>query len=207
VTIDGGLYAILNAELTAQIDAVFVHDVHNDKLGKWGNGHTAAFIARAPMTDGHPHMVGRYQPETVVDLATLLDLAAELGVDRDALAQGLDGYYGRSILDMQQDSRGWVHGLYAIVILTVQRPASLVGSPGRSVRYCPTRCAMNSTLKRSWSETPIHPAFHAHALSPELLARTSAFHQQPHRSRWSYSAAEVWDRKSRCNWGERVSAQ
>ncbi len=116
VTIDGGLYAILNAELTAQIDAVFVHDVHNDKLGKWGNGHTAAFIARAPMTDGHPHMVGRYQPETVVDLATPLDLAAELGIDRDALAQGLDGYYGRSILDMQQDSRGWVHGLYAIVI-------------------------------------------------------------------------------------------
>ncbi|WP_458006512.1 hypothetical protein, partial [Escherichia coli] len=73
---------------------------------------------RAPIIDGNPHGVGHYQPETVVDLATLLDRAAELGVDRDALAQGLDGYYGRSILEMQQDSRGWTHGLYAIVILT-----------------------------------------------------------------------------------------
>ncbi len=100
MTIDGGLYAILNAELTAQIDAVFVHDVHNDKLGKWGNGHTAAFIARAPMTDGHPHVVGRYQPETVVDLATLLDLAAELGIDRDALAQGF-GW-------LLPDARSWI---------------------------------------------------------------------------------------------------
>ncbi|MFX7862293.1 thiamine biosynthesis protein ThiF, partial [Acinetobacter baumannii] len=66
VTIDGGLYAIINAELTAQVDPVFYQDVHNDKLGKWGNGHAAAFIARAPMTDGLPHVIGRYQPETVV---------------------------------------------------------------------------------------------------------------------------------------------
>lgn len=36
VTIDGGLYAIINAELTAQVDPVFYQDVHNDKLGKWG---------------------------------------------------------------------------------------------------------------------------------------------------------------------------
>lgn len=174
VTIDGGLYAIINDELNAQVDPVFYQDVHNDKLGKWGNGHAAAFIARATMTGGHPHVVGHYQPETVVDLATLLDRAAELGIDRDALAQALDGYYGRSILDMQQDSRGWTHGLYAIVILTVQRPASLVGSPGRSVEVLPyvVRYELNaqSLLERN---ATVHPAFHAHALSPELLARTS----------------------------------
>ena len=174
VTSDGGLYAIINAELTAQVDPVFNQETHNDKLGKWGNGHTAAFIARAPMAEGHPHVVGHYQPETVVDLATLLDRAAELGINRDALAQSLDGYYGRSILDMQQDSRGWVHGLYAIVILTVQRPVSLVGSPGRSVEALPyvVRYELNtqSLLERN---ATVHPAFHAHALSPELLARTS----------------------------------
>ncbi|WP_193615950.1 ThiF family adenylyltransferase, partial [Delftia acidovorans] len=174
VTIDGGLYAIINAELTAQVDPVFYQDVHNDKLGKWGNGHAAAFIARAPMTDGLPHVIGRYQPETVVDLATLLDRAAELGIDRDALAQEVDGYFGRSILDMRQDSHGWVHGLYAIVILAVQRPASLVGSPGRSVEVLPyvVRYELNaqSLLERN---ATVHPAFHAHALSPELLARTS----------------------------------
>ena len=174
VTSDGGLYAIINAELTAQVDPVFHQETHDDKLGKWGNGHTAAFIARAPMAEGHPHVVGHYQPETVVDLATLLDRAAELGINRDALAQSLDGYYGRSILDMQQDSRGWVHGLYAIVILTVQRPVSLVGSPGRSVEVLPyvVRYELNtqSLLERN---ATVHPAFHAHALSPELLARTS----------------------------------
>ena len=174
VTIDGGLYAIINAELTPQVDPVFYQETHNDKLGKWANGHTAAFIARATMTGGHPHVVGHYQPETVVDLATLLDRAAELGIDRDALAQGLDGYYGRSILDRQQDSRGWLHGVYAIVILAVQRPASLVGSPGRSVEVLPyvVRYELNaqSLLERN---ATVHPAFHAHSLSPELLARTS----------------------------------
>ena len=174
VTIDGGLYAIIDDELSAQVDPVFSQGVHNDKLGKWGNGHTATFIARGPITDGHPYVVERYQPETVVDLTTLLDRAAELGIDRDALAQSLEGYYRRSILDMQQDSRGWVHGLYAIVILTVQRPAPLVGSPGRNVEVLPyvVRYELNaqSLLERN---ATVHPAFHAHALSPELLARTS----------------------------------
>ncbi|HBN8920214.1 TPA: thiamine biosynthesis protein ThiF, partial [Pseudomonas aeruginosa] len=73
VTIDGGLYAIIDDELSAQVDPVFSQGVHNDKLGKWGNGHTATFIARGPITDGHPYVVERYQPETVVDLTTLLD--------------------------------------------------------------------------------------------------------------------------------------
>ncbi len=75
---------------------------------------------------------------------------------------------------MQQDSRGWVHGLYAIVILTVQRPASLVGSPGRSVEVLPyaVRYELNAKALLERNAT-VHPAFHAHALSPELLARTS----------------------------------
>jgi hypothetical protein len=174
VAIDGGLYAIVNAELTAQADPVFYQEAYDDKLGKWGRGHTAAFIARAPMAGGHPHVIGHYQPETVVDLTALLDRAAELGINRDALALGLDGYYGRSILDLRQDSRGWTHGLYAIVILVVQRPVPLVGSPGRSVEVLPyvVRYELNtqSLLERN---ATVHPAFHAHALSPELLARTS----------------------------------
>ena len=92
-----------------------------------GNGHTAAFIARAPTTDGLHHVIERYQPETVFDLATLLDRAAELGIDRDALAKSLDGF---------TDTRSWICNrtraagcmvLYAVVILTVQRPVSLCG--------------------------------------------------------------------------------
>jgi tRNA A37 threonylcarbamoyladenosine dehydratase/proteasome lid subunit RPN8/RPN11 len=174
VTINDGLYAIINAELTAQAEPVFYQRAYSDKSNKWGIGRTAAFIARAPMNEGRPHVVENYQPETVVDLATLLSRAAELGIDSHALAQVLDSYYGRSIFDTKQDSRSWVHGLYAIVILAVQRPASLIGSPGRSVEVLPyvVRYELNkqSLLEKT---TTVHPAFHAHALSPELLARTS----------------------------------
>jgi hypothetical protein len=174
LTIDKGLYAIITAELTMQVDLLFHQEVHNEKLCKWGNGRTAAFIARAPLEGGHEHVVGHYQPETVVDLATLLNRAAELGINRDALEQGLDSYYGRSIFMNKQDPRGWMHGLYAIVILTVQRPASLVGSPGRSVEVLPyvVRYELN-TQSLPDRNAMVHPAFHAHALSPELLARTS----------------------------------
>jgi len=174
VTINNGLYAIINGELNAQVDLVFSQNVHNDKLVKWGNGHTATFIARAPMTDDRLRIVGRYQPETVVDLATLLDRAEELGIDRDGLANGLGDYYQRSILDEQGAWLGWEHGLYAIVILAVQRPVSLVSSPGRSIEVLPyvVRYELNDPLSIG-QNSMVHPAFHAHALSPELLAKAS----------------------------------
>jgi hypothetical protein len=174
VAVDGGLHAILDSHLAPLTEPVFRQDVHDDNLGKWGAGQTAAFIARAPIVQGRPHVVGHYQPETVVDLETLLDRAAELGIDRDALANSLDNYYRRSIWDPQQDSRTWRHGLLAIVILAVERPASLVGSPGRSTELLPYvvryECSPQALVER---HTTAHPAFHAHALSPQLLARTS----------------------------------
>jgi len=174
VTMEGGLYAILNAELTAQVDPVFDQVVHDDQLGKWGGGHAAAIVARAPMVQGQPHVVGHYQPETVVDLNTLLDRAAELGIDRAALAQSLDSYYSRSILDRRQDPQTWTHGLYAIVILVVQRPVSLVGEPGRSAEVLPYVVRYEYSAQTPFErKATVHPAFHAHALSPQLLARTS----------------------------------
>lgn len=174
VTMDGGLYAILNTELTAQIDPVFDQVVHDDQLGKWGRGHASAFICRAPVVRGQPHIVGHYQPETVVDINTLLERTAELGIDRTSLAQGLDSYYSRSILDMQQDPRTWTHGLYAIVVLVVQRPVSLVGSPGRSTEVLPYVVRYEYSAQTPFEhKATVHPAFHAHALSPQLLARTS----------------------------------
>jgi tRNA A37 threonylcarbamoyladenosine dehydratase len=174
VTMNCGLYAILNAELTTQVDPVFDQVAHDDQLGKWGGGHAAVFIARAPVVQGQSHVVGHYQPETVVDLDTLLDRATELGIDRATLAHGLDNYYGRSILDHRQDPRTWTHGLYAIVILVVQRPVSLVGSPGRSAEVLPYVVRYEYSAKTPFErKATVHPAFHAHALSPQLLARTS----------------------------------
>jgi len=174
VTMDGDLYAILNPELTAQVDHVFDQVVHDDQLGKWGGGQAAAFIARARLVQGQPHVVGHYQPETVVDLNTLFDRAAELGIDRAVLAQDLDSYYTRSIFDHRQNPQMWTHGLYAIVVLVVQRPVALVGSPGRSAEVLPYVVRYEYSAKAPFErKATVHPAFHAHALSSQLLARTS----------------------------------
>lgn len=174
VAMDGGLYAILDSALTAQADPVFNQVAHDDQVGKWGRGDAATFIARAPLKQGQPHVVGQYQPETVFDLTTLLARAAELGIDNTALAQSLDGYYSRSILNRLQDPRTWSHGLYAVVVLVVQRPVSLVGSPGRSVEVLPYVVRYEYSAKTPFERNAAaHPAFHAHALSPQLLARTS----------------------------------
>ena len=157
VTMDGGLYAHLDHHLTAQTDPIFDQSAHNDQLGKWGRGHAAVFIARAPKVNGRPHIIGHYHPETVVDLSTLLD-----------------SYYSRSIVDLTQDPRTWAHGVYAIVILLVERPVPLVGSPGRSTEVLPYVVRYEYSAKSPFDRnTTVHPAFHAHTLSPALLARTS----------------------------------
>jgi hypothetical protein len=173
-TIEDGLYAYVANSLVAEPELVFDQTQQGEPRGKWASGSCATFIARAPLIDGRPRVVATYQPETVVDLGSLLARAADLGIDREALEHMLNEYYGRSILRNVQDPRAWAHGLYAIVILAVQRPAPLVGSSGRSVEVLPyvVRYVIDpkALLER---KTSAHPAFHAHALSPELLARTS----------------------------------
>jgi hypothetical protein len=173
-TVEDGLYAYVAVSLAAEPELVFDQAPQGEPRGKWASGRCAAFIACAPIIDGQPRVVATYQPETVVDLDSLLLRAADLGIDHEALARSLNDYYVRSVLVQAQDPRAWTHGLYAIVILTVQRPAPLVGSPGRSVEVLPyvVRYEVDpkAPLERKASA---HPAFHAHALSPELLARTS----------------------------------
>ncbi|WP_297925885.1 ThiF family adenylyltransferase [Metallibacterium sp.] len=174
VTVDGGLYAYVNRAVEAQSGLIFKQTPEGEPSGVWASGRCAAFIARAPIVEGQPRVVAKYSPETVVDLDSLFARAADLGVNREALAQALDNYYQRSIFDQAQDARLWTRGFYAIVILAVQRPAVLVGSPGRSVEVLPYvvryEIDAKAPLERNAS---VHPAFHAHALSPELLARAS----------------------------------
>jgi len=168
ITIDSGLYAILDPELTAQAAPTFNQITHDDRWGKWGLGHAATLIVRVP------DVVGDYQPETVFDLNTLFIRATELGIDSSALTKCLDAYYSHSVLDTKQDPRTWIHGLYVIVVFIVQRPVSLVGSPSRSTEILPYvvryEYSAESPFKR---ETTVHAAFHAHALSAKLLANTS----------------------------------
>lgn len=173
-TVEDGLYAYVAASLAAEPELVFDQAPQGEPRGKWASGRCGAFIARAPIIDGQPRVVATYQPETVVDLDSLLTRAADLGIDHEALARSLNDYYGRSVLVQAQDPRAWTHGLYAIVILVVQRPAPLVGSPGRSVEVLPYVVRYEVDPKAPLERKALaHPAFHAHALSPELLARTS----------------------------------
>lgn len=175
ITIDESVHAILNNELTPLVDPVFEQTAHNDQFGKWGCGRVATFIGRAPDVQGQPQIFGQYQADTVSDLPTLLNRAKDLGIDDKALATSLDSYSGQSILRSAQDPRhAWPYGLLAIVVLAVYRPASLVGSPGRTVELLPyvVRYQFNdkNPLDRRAS---VHSAFHAHSLSPQLLAHTS----------------------------------
>ncbi|HMM86151.1 ThiF family adenylyltransferase [Azohydromonas sp.] len=173
-TVEGGLYAYVSRALEAQPALVFEQALQGEPRGTWASGRCATFVARAPIVDGQPHVAATYQPETAVDPDSLLARAAELGIDHEALAQALGDYYRRSILDPRQDPRGWAKGLYAIVILVVQRPASLVGMPGRSVELLPYVVHYEVDAKSPFERNAsVHPAFHAHALSPELLARAS----------------------------------
>lgn len=173
-TVEGGLYAYLAPGLAPQPDLVFEQALQGEPRGKWASGRCATLAARAPIVADQARVVATYQPETVVDLDSLLARAAELGIDRDAFARALDDYYCRSIIDRQQDPRLWTHGLYAIVVLVVQRPVSLVGSPGRSVEVLPYVLRYEVDPQSLFDrKASVHPAYHAHALSPELLARTS----------------------------------
>jgi integrative and conjugative element protein (TIGR02256 family) len=122
--------------------------------------------------------VGHYQPETVCDLQALIARATACGIDSNALSQALDGYYRRSVIRTNdgQDPTRWQYGMYAVVVLLVQRSAQLIGSPGRSVEVLPYvvryQISANKPLEQNSS---VHPAFHVHALSPALLAMTSGF--------------------------------
>lgn len=174
VAVDEGVYAYLPAAMAPQQQVVFDQTLHRQPPDIWASGHCAAFIARAPLIDGHAQVIDAYQPETVVDLDSLLARATELAIDREALSREIDDYYRRCILSTAQNPHDWQFGLYAIVILLVQRPAPLVGSPGRSVEVLPYviryQIDPNAPFDRNVS---VHAAFHTHALSPELLALAS----------------------------------
>jgi hypothetical protein len=171
---DGGLSAILDPNLVRIPEPVFDQKSHQKDEMKWASGRAAAFVVRAPLLDGQPQVFSRYSPETVADFESLFVRAAGLGIDRDVLAKALDDYYRRSIFGRAQDPRTWTYGLYAVVILAVQRPVSIVGAPGRSIELLPYVVRYDVSPKDPHRRSvTAHPAFHAHALSPELLAKTS----------------------------------
>lgn len=174
VIVNGAFHAVVRNALHAQKELEFSQRSHDGNVGEWHSGTTATFIVRAPMVDGSSPLAEHYHPETVVNRSTLLDRAAELGIDRDHLAQSLDDFYSRSILRAQQDWRAWANGLYAIVILLAQRPVALIGAPGRTVEVLPYIVHFETSGQSGLTESvAVYSAIHADALSSELLARAS----------------------------------
>lgn len=171
LTIDGGLYAVLNSPLEQLGSKVFSQNNLGDN---WSGGKTAVFIYRAKPDESNNHVISEYQPETVVSLETLGEKAEKLKVDSASLLKQLDDFYSVSVWDTQQNSTDWKQGLYAVVILMAERPVSLIGSPGRNVEILPYIVRYEIDEKDVLARNvTVHPAFHSHAISPTLLANTS----------------------------------
>lgn len=177
MTVGDGVYCRVLPELTPQASVTFTQVLRGKPERQFGSGDFPTFIARAAATDGQFPVVGKYQPDTVVDLPSLLDLAGALGIDRTALETALSDYYRASVIGLQ-NYRDWKKGLLALVVLVVKRPAPLVGSDGRDVEVLPymVRYDIDPTSAFKFTSS-VHAAFHSHTVSPELLARTSGLPQ------------------------------
>lgn len=166
----GGIHSTLNPALTAKPAILFDQHLLKGAEDEFAYGSAAAFIVRAP------GVCTKYQPDAVHDFASLLTFAEVFGIDPKALKDAIDDYYRRSVLSSRpdQDARDWSLGMYAIVVFLVERPVALIGAPGRRVEVIPYVIRFDIRREAPVEQHPsVQPSSHAHALSPELLARTS----------------------------------
>ena len=122
LTIGDGLYCRLMSTQAAKNDATFTQDRRGTSRNSSRTGILPAFIARAGAANGQFPVFHTYQPDTVVDLSSLLELASSLGIDITALQRELDNFYRAQVMGLG-DFRYWDKGLLAVVILVVMRPA------------------------------------------------------------------------------------
>lgn len=178
VTIGGGIYCQLESSLSLCEEATFSQEKGGTSKKPFSFGRLPAFIARAPAKDGRFPIFGTYQPDTVTDLPSLLELASSLGIDGNAIQTELHSFYLTQVFGGKADFRTWDKGLLALVILVAKRPAQLVGSNGRDEEVLPYVIRYKIDHHAPYKhDCEVHPAFHAHVVSPALLARTSGLPQ------------------------------
>jgi hypothetical protein len=115
---------------------------------------------------GAPIVAGRYEPETVTDVASLKARAADYGC-----AAPLESALRRleSCLGAYQASATFP----VIVILCARRPFHLIGS-GSAIELCPYVVEISApTLLPAGDKAPVRPAGHRQAITPGLLQRLS----------------------------------
>jgi len=168
-----GIYAALHKDLMSGEQVLFSQTMKDGESGKWAHGVTSALVVQAPFKDEQAPVFSAYSPETVFDMPSLLQRAAELGVDPNILESALANFYSRSTLQ-GEDPRSWKFGMYVVVILLAHRPVPLVGSPERSIEVLPYVVQYQIHPEKIFEKnSSVQTAYHSHALSPELLARTS----------------------------------
>ncbi len=178
LAVGDGVYSQLEPSLVPETDATFSQKEHGTPEKPFSTGTLPVFTIRAAGVDGQLPVFGTYQPDTVVDLPSLLELASSVGIDGNAIQAMLDNFYRAQIMGLV-DFRQWTKGLLALVVLVVKRPAPLISSNGRDEEVLPYMIKYEIDLKAPLQHhCKVHPAFHSHVVSPALLARTSGLPQQ-----------------------------
>ena len=134
------------------------------------SGITSTLLVQAPWVDGRPVVFSTYKPDTVIDLQTLLAQAEEVGIDGSTLRSVIESALSQSL---HASTRNW-HAFHLAVILAVHRPVPLIGAKRRSVEFLPYLLSIDGfSVKPDISACKVGAVYHAHTLSPELLAKTS----------------------------------
>lgn len=169
---DGTLLAYAAEDMQA-VEPAFSQQHYLRRSFKWAGGDLPFLFARCVDDSGAPRVVSEYLPETVEDLPSLLERAASLGARSEQIQSALNRYVFQMTLQRPADA-DWSSGVFAVVVLLVHRPASLVGSPGRQVEVLPyvVRFILNEQ-KPLEPVSHAHPAFHSHRVSPALLSLAS----------------------------------
>lgn len=144
--------------------------------GEIQQGNTLTFFTCAAQKNSEFQVYSQYEPETVFDYDSLLKKAESFGIDRNALDKKIQDFYLRSILQNPSNPASWKYGVCAIVVLGVYRPQPLIGSGGRNMELLPYVVHFTFSVDKPLEKKiTVEPAFHAHDLSPQLLALTSGY--------------------------------
>lgn len=168
---EGNLLAYAEEKLNA-VEPAFDQQHHEIGSHQFEGGVIPFFFARCVDGSDVPRVVSNYSPETVSDFASLMEQATSLGAKREQIERSLSSFAFKMEISPQRPN--WSAGVHAIVVLLVQRPSSLIGSPGRSVEVLPyvVKFSPNPQLPvKPLAEA--HPALHSHRVSPALLSLAS----------------------------------
>jgi len=140
---------------------------------RWCHGTTVALVARADSPSWEAHTYGEYFPDTVSDLPSLLDTAARLGVNRDALEKKIKDYFRDQ--DMTKMAAAKDVEFYAAVILAARRPIPLINDIHRTVEFLPYFLRYAGNVLQNTID--VRSVWHSYALSADILRVTSGFDQ------------------------------